>query len=309
MGISLYQPFKTFHFGDNICFLSGQDAQTRLDVFPAWIRKEFGLDDKPLKMLDDSVVSYKQLSLPATNATVQASTELEAKIQQAFSEGYDAVKELDPLFVVQWAGKLLYGVLFHEIRTGLKHQQATGETFNFSQSLIHKFGNFHTLLQSLVVPIEFEEPKPYSVLVFKVDNEPGTFLYRDEINTLTFSLRMNEFGIIVCFQDNGTNRMYHSELMEQLDPDKALQPIQFEEICARFFYSAYLFNRLPEYTTISANGTFYIEAMPLRGISSKPLFDEWNNKTYGQVLENFWKPWGHVLFEIIKDPEKPMTFL
>ena len=53
----------------------------------------------------------------------------------------------------------------------------------------------------------------------------------------------------------------------------------------------------------------YIEAMPLRGMSSKPLFDEWVNKTYGQVLENFWKPWGHLLFEIIKNPEKPMSFL
>ena len=53
----------------------------------------------------------------------------------------------------------------------------------------------------------------------------------------------------------------------------------------------------------------YIEAMPLRGMSSKPLFDIWQNKTYGQVLESFWKPWGMVLFEIIKNPEKPLTYL
>jgi hypothetical protein len=27
------------------------------------------------------------------------------------------------------------------------------------------------------------------------------------------------------------------------------------------------------------------------------------------VLENFWKNWGFLLLEIIKNPEKPMSFL
>jgi hypothetical protein len=35
----------------------------------------------------------------------------------------------------------------------------------------------------------------------------------------------------------------------------------------------------------------------------------WQNKVYGQVLENFWKPWGLLLFEIIKNPEHPLSFL
>ena len=88
-----------------------------------------------------------------------------------------------------------------------------------------------------------------------------------------------------------------------------LHPIQFEEFNARIFYSAYLFNRLPEYHILPAGDTTYIEDMPLRGMSSKPLFDDWQNKTYGQVLENFWKKWGFLLLEIIKNPEKPMGFL
>ncbi|MNU04259.1 hypothetical protein D3C72_2485910 [compost metagenome] len=56
------------------------------------------------------------------------------------------------------------------------------------------------------------------------------------------------------------------------------------------------------------DGTTYIEAMPLRGNMSKPLFDVWQHKVYAQVLENFWKPWGYVVFEIIKNPEQPMSF-
>ena len=44
-------------------------------------------------------------------------------------------------------------------------------------------------------------------------------------------------------------------------------------------------------------------------MSTKPLFDDWLGKTYGQVLESFWKRWGFLLFEIIKNPEEPMSFL
>jgi hypothetical protein len=53
----------------------------------------------------------------------------------------------------------------------------------------------------------------------------------------------------------------------------------------------------------------FVEPMPLNDFTLKPIFDNWVVKTYGQVLENFWKPWGYLLFEIIKNPEQPMTFL
>ena len=44
-------------------------------------------------------------------------------------------------------------------------------------------------------------------------------------------------------------------------------------------------------------------------MSNKPHFDFWQNKIYAKVLENFWKPWGILLFEILKDPENPVSFL
>jgi hypothetical protein len=138
--------------------------------------------------------------------------------------------------------------------------------------------------------------------------EADFFSYRDELNTLSFSLRARDFGIIACLQDNGTNTAYHQEILE-ICSEQTLSPAQFEELCARFFYSAYLFNRLPEYAVLPTLETTFIEAMPLQGMSSKPIFDVWDVKTYGQVLENFWKAWGFTLFEIIKDPEKPMSFL
>ena len=283
--------------------------EEKIQVFPQWLMSRYGLEDKAFKLLDESMATYKDLKLPCSVDINETFLEpLETEIAAAFDVGYEAIKDLGDLKLFQWAGKLLYGILFNELQSGIKQQHAQGEEFNISQALIHKFSHLHLMLQSINLPITFEGFKPYSIFLFKVDNDPAEFGYRDEINTLTFSLRIRDFGLIICLQDNGANRIYHKEILRKIQY-QVLHPIQFEEFCARVFYSAYLFNRLPEFNILKVNDEIFVEAMPLRGISSKPLFDDWIGKTYGQVLENFWKNWGFLLFEIIKDPENPMSFL
>ena len=312
MPAQIYNPFEQFNFSNRNCFLSGQaltSDEEKIQVFPAWLMSAYNLADQPFKLLDESIATYKDLKIPcAAIINEQYLEPLEAEIAAAFETGYDAVKELDELKLFQWAGKLLYGIVFNEMQVGIKQQHAQGQEFNISQALIHKFGNLHLMLQSINQPIMFEEFKPFSLFLFKVNNEPDLFGYRDEINTLTFSLRIKDFGLILCLQDNGANRFYHREVLEKIE-GQTLHPIQFEEFNARIFYSAYLFNRLPEYNILPVGEETYIEDMPLRGVISKPLFDFWQNKTYGQVLENFWKKWGFLLLEIIKDPENPISFL
>ena len=308
----IYYPFKKFNFNNRTCFLSGQplsSEEEKIQVFPTWLMNAYGLADQSFKLLDESIATYKDLKIPCS-ATIneQWLDPAEAIIADAFSEGYEGLKALEPVKLFQWAGKILYGIIFNEIQTGIKQQHIQGQEFNISQALIHKFSNLHLMLQSLYLPVIFEDFTPFSFFLFKVDNGEDEFLYRDEINTLIFSMRMKDFGLIICLQDNGANRNYHRDLLEKIE-GYTLHPIQFEEFNARIFYSAYLFNRLPEYNVLPVGDETYIEAMPLRGMSSKPLFDFWQNKTYGQVLENFWKKWGYLLLEIIKDPENPMSFL
>nr|MBC7613250.1 hypothetical protein [Pseudopedobacter sp.] len=227
---------------------------------------------------------------------------------QAFEKGFDGVKNLDETLLFQWVAKMVYGIIFKEIQAAVKQQNAFAEGFNISQSLIHKFGAVHTMLQSVNQNVVFEDFKPYSIFICKVNNDEDEFAYRDEINTLTFSLRMKDFGLLVNLQDNGANKKYHEEIWNKIE-GKTLHPIQFEELCARVFYSAYLFNRLPEYHIIPTDEAIFIEAMPLRGMDAKPIFDNWNFKIYGQVVENFWKRWNFLLLEIIKNPEKPKSYL
>lgn len=308
----IYNPFIKFNFSNRNCFLTGEtltSEEEKIQVFPQWLMSRYHLEDKAFKLLDESMATYKDLKIPCSAHINETYLEpLETEIAAAFDNGYEAVKAIDSMRLFQWAGKLLYGIIFNEIQSGIKLQHAQGEEFNISQAIILKFTNLHLMLQSLNLPLSLDGFKPYSIFLYKVDNHIEEFGYRDEINTLTFSLRIKDFGLIICLQDNGANRHYHKAILDKIETD-VLHPIQFEEICARVYYSAYLFNRLPEYHVMPVGDDIYIEAMPLRGMSSKPLFDNWNNKTYGQVLESFWKNWGFLLLEIIKNPEKPMSFL
>jgi hypothetical protein len=312
MAIQLYKPFERLNFSKQFCFLSGEKLQSteeEIHVFPLWLMQEYELQDKPFKLLDESMSTYSHMKLPCSAEINELFVDpLEQEIKTAFLSGYDSVKQLSELKLFQWIGKMVYGILFNEIRIGMIQQKAKGEEFIFSQSLVHKFGNLHLMLQTLSQPIEFEGNLPWSIRVYKIEAKQDLFNYRDEINTLTYSLAMKDFGIIACLQDNGTNAIYHKDILAKIN-NNPLHPAQFEEICARFFYSNYLFNRLPEYTVMPTEESVFIDAMPLRGMSNKPLFDIWQNKTFAQVLENFWKPWGILLFEILKDPENPLSYL
>ena len=311
MAVSLYNPLKRLSFSTRTCYLTGNVVENPANpglVFPTWLMQRYELNTKPFKLLDESVATYQDMKLPLS-AEVQKSTAiLESKISSAFLSGYDAVVTLPEIDLFQWIAKLVYGIFYNELKIGIKQQQQLGEPLILSEALKHRFTNLHVMLQSLARPVEFETGIPWSYKIFRVDNATDHFNYRDEINTQTFSLGMKDFGIIACLQDNGANSKYHQEIVSKVD-GRTLHPIQFEELCAQFYYSNYLFNRLPEYTVLTTNDAIYVEAMPLHGMSNKPLFDLWQNKPFCQVLENFWKPWGFNIFEIQKDPENPMSFL
>ncbi|MBB6236970.1 hypothetical protein HDC90_001587 [Pedobacter sp. AK013] len=311
MNTGLYNPFQNFDFLYKICFLSGKTFHSpvvQVPLIPKWLLEQAGLSgEEQIQFLDESIRSYNTLVIPVnTEVNEQFLTPLEHQIEAAFAKGYDAVSTLPELDLFNWIGKFLYGFVYIEMHSALR-KEMTAEGLNMSQSLMMKFANLNFMLQNLYTSLEFEDFSPWSITVVKLENGETPFSFRDEINTLTFSLKMKDFGIVACLQDNGTNKRYHQDIINEIK-GKTLTAEQFEELSARFYYSAYLFNRLPEYTFMPVEGTTYIEAMPLRGNMTKPLFDVWQNKVYAQVLENFWKPWGYVVFEIIKNPDEPMSF-
>ncbi|MEJ2883811.1 hypothetical protein [Pedobacter sp. GR22-6] len=312
MNSSVYQPFKNFDFKYKNCFLSGDTFNTpivEIPILPEWLLKVANFTgEEQIKLLDESVRSYNALKVPCNTELLSHFLDpLEEKIATAFSDGYAAVSQLDEVSLFRWIGKFMYSLIYIEMNAAVRLQQLSADGLNMSQGLMHKFGNLHTMIQGIYLDVVFEDFSPWSIVVVPLDEKETAFSFRDEINTMTFSMKLGDFGIIACLQDNGTNKKFHGELLQQIE-GKDLSAPQFEELCARFYYSAYLFNRLPEYAILPVEGSIYIDAMPLRGTLNKPLFDHWQHKTYAQVLQDFWKPWGHTLFEIIKDPTKPMSY-
>lgn len=312
MNAGIYQPFKNFDFKNDKCFLSGDTFNAPLihvNVLPDWLLNMANLTgNEQIKLLDETIRSYRSLVVPCSAEVYDHHiSRLEDEVALAFGKGYAGVTSLSEAAIFHWIGKMMYSFLYIEMQGAIRLQQLSGDGMNMSQGLMHKFGNLHTMLQGIYRSVVFEDFQAWSIIVVPLAQTDTPFSFRDEINTLTFSLKMKDFGIIACLQDNGTNKRYHQEILDSVS-GKALSEPQFEELAARFFYSAYLFNRLPEYTVMPVEDIIYIDAMPLRGTQHKALFDTWMHKTYAQVLENFWKPWGHTLFEIIKDPAAPMSY-
>ena len=174
--------------------------------------------------------------------------------------------------------------------------------------MVNKFRKLHHLLQSLIKNFEWDSPKPFSLIKFNLKEEENisSFEHRNEINTLTFSFRYKKLGVIVCLLDTELNKDYHEEILSN-NAGKEISLIQFEEIAARVYYSNYLLSVLPDFSFTEHQGTIYVTN--IENIGNRNTFEPWVEKTYAQVLEAFWKPWNYSRVEILKNPEKAMTFL
>lgn len=308
--VHLYDPFKSFDLVGAKCFLTGIPVSKgidRISVFPNWLMESEALHDKAFKLLDESFCTYQDLYLGVSSEVAEKISVINIKTKQAFETG-DATL-LSDIEWFQWAGVMVYGLVSAEIRNGLKSDEYKEEGFKVSPVLVDKFRKLHHLLQSLIKSFEWDDPKPFSLFSFKLIEEEGipTLEHRNEINTLTFSFRYKKLGVIVCLLDTEYNKSYHQETIKS-HIDKELTLIQFEEIAARVYYSNYLLSIIPDFSFTEYQDTIYVSNIE-SNIGNRKIFETWEEKTYGQVLEAFWKPWNYSRVEILQDPNKAKTFL
>jgi hypothetical protein len=140
MAIKLYKPFERLNFSKQFCFLSGEKLQSveeQITVFPLWLMQEYDLQDKPFKLLDESMSTYSDMKIPCSGVIYEQNIEpLENDIKTAFLEGYNSVAQIPELRLFQWIAKIVYGVLFNEIRMGMMQQKAKNEEFAISDSQV-----------------------------------------------------------------------------------------------------------------------------------------------------------------------------
>jgi hypothetical protein len=313
MATPLYNPFKNFDFSPQTCFLTGQKLHSfkeeQISVFPEWILDRYALRDNTFKMLEGSSLRYKDMKLPCfKNVIENAINPLEKEIEEAFSMGYDAVKEIPEERLFQWMAKIMYGVLYQDISIEKRKPVVEGKEFTVPLFLQERFGKLHSLLQSLVCPMDLNGYKLWSIKVFKINISKDVFNYKDETTNLNFSLGMNDFGIIACLQDNGAVANDQQRITDVFSA-KVLHPIQFQELSARFIYANYLLTYYAEYTMKLIEDKTIIESLPLTGTPNKPLFSYWDDDMFAQVLAIYWKPWGIEKDQIIEFGNSPISYL
>lgn len=310
--VQLFKPLENIGSADEVCFLSGDDlpAKETLSVFPEWLMERFELHDKQFKLMDRSKqLPYKDLTLPCSPTVKQAFDELELEVKAAFEGGYEAIKALDPHKLFIWVGKITYGALYHDLRIEMQASKKRGLDANLSAALKERLGLFHLMLRSFIDPITFVgDLRPWSTTIVRLKYSKDIFNYRDDPVNLIFSLGMNGFGIITCLLDNGTVSKEHQRLIEMIG-DTVLHPIQFEELCARMQYSAYLLARKPTYLTRETGTGLEIKAQPIVEDGKTPVFKPWDDGAFATVLAGYFKPWGLSSKDIHRPPNAPISFL
>ena len=131
--------------------------------------------------------------------------------------------------------------------------------------------------------MQFVGFQPGSILIVNTHEPDDPQLgwdFRDELRTMSLACRIGKVGIISVLQDGGAQEPRFPALKLAR---RKLHPIQFTEVIAQVTYTAMLFNRIPKYIIGDGNPTFVIQS-PLGGLSGKPIFDDWNQEHYAQVL-------------------------
>ena len=311
--LTLYDPFERMRFGGDTCFLCGAPTgpADALPVFPDWLMQHYGFADQQLLLLDKSVISFRDLTLPACPVCrSQHLQPLEQSMQQAHGQGAAGFRNLPQRDIFLWLAKMFYGILVRELLNEqnplIRPEHAVGE----NPKMFLKFQSLFKLLLALRVPIVFDDFSPCSIFILEQDDTPDepAFEYRDELNTMMFSLKMGKVVVVAHLLDNGILTKALRPVWETVQ-DKALHPVQVAEFTARAYYAAYLFNLIPDYFERADPGDDFLTYDTLVDDITMPVFNPWENQAYARLLEEMWKKWHISQKEILKNPQEPLSYI
>jgi hypothetical protein len=275
------------------CFLCGVSLNSknssREHIFPKFLLNKFKLWEQRLTLLNGKEIPYRKVVIPCCKICNNKHIgKIDRKIAQAMKGGFDAFAKLDEVIVFQWLSRILYSILYLELITPrdprFKRRKILKRTF------FESLKTLFTFLNSVRIKTEFHQPFPWSIFLFRTQVHQDSrfnFDFRDNPLTYTVALRAGEIGIVAVLHDNGALTAMQDDPAlgvthaQQLE----LHPQQFQEIMARMSYAASLLNRVPKYMAISDPvDALYVVSLPIGGLSSKPIFDDWNPEAYAKIL-------------------------
>ncbi|MDP2174471.1 MAG: hypothetical protein Q8K70_01030 [Bacteroidota bacterium] len=271
------------------CFLCGceltNDNKTEEHVIPKWLQNQFNLWNQKITLLNGTLLQYRYLTIPCcfecNNLHLKP---FEDKIKSAFEGGYDTFNKLDRETLFLWLGKIYFGIIHRELFLSADRAKPDYGTITNPEYLKSFYSHF-MFLQGIRGKHSFRDFFPASVYLFKTQKplkieEQWDFV--DSQNTLFIAIRMGEIGIISSLQDCGATQKLEDLIQHHRDID--LHPLQFREMIAKILYKRFLMNRIPKFINIQNGESTETISLSLQGLSSKPIFDDWDNDVYSKIL-------------------------
>ena len=312
--LRLYDPFQNMQFSDSNCFLCGTDItiEQRTPVFATWLQEKYNLQHKELLLLDKSVSTFSQLTIPCCDhCHTQHIIPLEQDIAQAAEQGIAGLQALDEKRLFQWIGKMYYGTLITELIREADPLIMPEHAVSEDPKMLGKFREFFKVLQSLRVPMVFSDFIPCSLFLLEVSptEDELPFEYQDELTTMAFSIKLGPVVIVCKLLDNGIIRKALGRLY-RLTQGQQLHPVQVAEFKARVFYAAYIFNVVPEYFERPLKPEDeHITFDTIIDDVTNEVFNPWEMTAYAHMLEEMLKPWSIREKNILANPQQPLSFL
>lgn len=275
-----YKPFDNNDFHFERCFLCGCDFEgakrTDEHVFPKWLQHRFGLFNQTLNLLNHSTIPYRALRIPCCSECNGVHlAQMEERFIALLERGFTELSVEDEKVVFQWTAKILYGTLYKEL--SLLHDRREPHLGTIMHpDTIERYRTLHMLLQSIRIPTEFREPRPWSIFVFKYE---GTdFDYINDIQSQCFSVKLGTVGVSVVFEDCGAVginlRWMHGLKMFSLNE------IQYLEASAIIFYGKRLMTNSISYMTAYSLTEKVMTIAPMNRARGR----EWEHEEYASLL-------------------------
>jgi hypothetical protein len=284
----IFDPIKDRSLDPDRCFLCGvginKKNRSAEHIFPDWLLKKFDLWDERLVLLNRTSIPYREIKIPCCKECNNIHLgKLEAIMERATDGGYEKFSKLPKEKVFLWLQKIFYEMLYLELRLFFDRSDEKKGTI-INKEMLETYRMCHLFLQSARINTRFHEPYPWSVFIFKLQKNGQTkldFDFKDDIFSLNIAIRMGDIGVIACLQDNNSQEQIFEDEFRKIKKH-SLHPMQFNELIARIFYKESLRNRIPKYMTFLGKDHLEIVSLPLVGLSSKPIYDDWILSEYAK---------------------------
>jgi hypothetical protein len=302
------------------CFLCGVELDTveRTDehIFPQWLLNDFDLFNEELNLPNETTIKYGSLKIPCcATCNNKWLSQIESDVSQAFRSGPDAVRDLDVGTLSLWMGKIYYGLLFKDSSLLLDRADPEKGPILDSEALRY-LAELHHVLQVARRGVALHEDQlSSSIFVFNLQDpeEPlFRFDYRDTLAFPFLALRAGNVGVAACLLDWDSVRGMKFDLLSE-NSERTLHPTQFWELAAFCAHWRARLNRIPKYISMGGDGgPDQLITLPLGGMSSKPIFDEFDPRLFAELLAAFtctpielvWNPADEQIWTSLHDEKR-----